>query len=103
MVIINVNNEDKLAEQFLAIIDEEANINVEIDQELYPKPDWAVSQFVRASGLIEDVCEHGIGHPNAGYLKIHDPDGEKSLGIHGCDLCCFNEETKRRIRNGDDK
>ena len=89
---------EKLRNQLLAIIGEEANIEVEIDQNLYPRPDWAVSQIVRASGLVEDICEHGVGHPNTPWLKIHDPDGEKGLGIHGCDSCCMDEETKKRIR-----
>lgn len=89
---------DKMRQQLLAIIGEEANIDVEIDQELYQKPDWGVEQIVRASGLVEDICEHGIGHPNLEYIKKHDPDGELGLGIHGCDLCCFPEEMKRKIK-----
>jgi len=89
---------NKLHDQLLAIIDKEANIEMEIDQDLYPKPDWAVKQIVRASGLVEDICKHGIGHPNISWLKIHDPDGERGLGIHGCDGCCFDKETMMRIR-----
>jgi len=54
----------------------------------YPKPDWAVDQIIRASGLVEDQCEHGIGHPNLTWMKEHDPDGKKCMGIHGCDGCC---------------
>lgn len=84
--------EGELEEQLLAILEGEANIDVEIDQRLYPKPKWAVKQIVRASGLVEDICEHSIGHPNTGWMKIHDPDGELGLGIHGCDGCCFKEK-----------
>lgn len=79
---------DKMKAQLLAIIGEEANIDAEIDQTLYPKPDWATHQIVRSSGLVEDMCHHGIGHPNSEWLRINDPNGESGLGIHGCDGCC---------------
>lgn len=50
---------------------------------------------VRASGLIEWVCEHGVGHPDERSAeKI-----AKSLGhskdtwlTHGCDGCCSRED-----------
>jgi len=86
-----------LRDQLISILDEESNIDMVIDQKLYPKPDWAVSQIVRSSGLVEDICEHGVGHPNAAYLRIHDPDGELGLGIHGCDQCCFDEKLKKKL------
>ena len=89
---------DKMKQQLLAIIGEEVNIDVEIDQELYPRPPWAVKQIVRASGLVEDICEHNLGHPNREYIERHDPDGELGLGIHGCDGCCFDEEIRKKIR-----
>ena len=47
--------DEKLRNQLLAIIDGETNIDVEIDQNLYPRPEWAVYQIVRASGLVENV------------------------------------------------
>ena len=81
----------KMKEQLLAIIDEEANIETEIDQDLYPKPDWATHQIVRASGLVEDVCIHEIGHPSATWMAIHDPDGSRGYGIHSCDGCCSKD------------
>ena len=52
----------------------------------YRKPKWAVSQTVRASGLVEDVCRHGVGHPNADWLDANPRRGD--LSIHGCDGCC---------------
>lgn len=55
----------------------------------YTKPKWAVQQITRASGLIEDICEHGVGHPNQVWLDEH-PD-EAHWGIHGCDGCCSIE------------
>ena len=51
----------------------------------YKKPKWAVSQTVRESGLVEDICEHGVGHPNRQWLDHHPKSG---LSIHGCDGCC---------------
>ena len=63
---------------------------MKIDQKLYLKPDWATHQIVRASGLVEDVL-NDCGHPNAGWLKIHDPDGKKGYGIHGCDGACMGD------------
>ena len=90
----------RLADQLIAIMDGECDIDVEIDQTKYPRPDWAVDQIVRASGLVEDICKHGTGHPNADWMKIHDPDGELGFGIHGCcqNMCCFDESVKKRLR-----
>ncbi|MGD9382116.1 MAG: hypothetical protein PVI03_06690 [Candidatus Thorarchaeota archaeon] len=52
----------------------------------YRRPKWAVQQVVRGSGLVEDVCKHGVGHPNKDWLAQHDPKG--NLAIHGCCGCC---------------
>jgi hypothetical protein len=73
----------------------------------------------RETGLIEHVCEHGVGHPNDGSIQymnfIEDlnkrqaealesgedcidrriPDGpfiDKHWGIHGCDGCCDRKD-----------
>lgn len=56
----------------------------------YPKAKWAVEQIIRddKGNLVEDVCEHGCGHPNRTWLELHDPDGKKAMGIHGCCGCC---------------
>lgn len=59
-----------------------------INIDRYPKPDWAVQQIVRANGLIEDICSHGVGHPNKEFVLEHDREGIIGLGIHGCDGCC---------------
>ena len=52
----------------------------------YRKPGWAVGQVTRLSGLLEDTCEHGVGHPNSDWLKAHPK--LRHLSIHGCDGCC---------------
>lgn len=62
----------------------------------YPKPDWAVDQIVRwdKGNLVEDICKHGVGHPNRTWMEKHDPDGEHGFGIHGCDGCCSGRGPK---------
>ena len=80
-----------IEDQLIAIMDGECNIDTEIDQTLYPQPKWAVKQIVRASGLVEDIDPTGCGHPNFEWLKIHDPDGERGYGIHGCSGFCMKE------------
>jgi len=59
----------------------------------YKKPVWAVDQIIRASGLVEDICVHGVGHPNKEWLEENDPDGKKSWAVHGCDGCCSIKKT----------
>lgn len=49
----------------------------------YPKPWWATHQVERESGVVEDVCKHGVGHPNKAWLKAHD-----GVAVHGCCGCC---------------
>lgn len=49
----------------------------------------------RSSGLVEHVCEHGVGHPAIGSAKwlslVH--GGKTSPhAIHGCDGCCRTKE-----------
>jgi hypothetical protein len=66
----------------------------------YKKPKWAVEQIRRADGRIEDICEHGVGHPNADYLKELKEAGKLTWqGIHGCCSCCFpKEEVKMTMK-----
>lgn len=58
----------------------------------YEQPSWAVQQIQRASGLIEDVCNCGVGHPNVAWMKKHGSDGERGLGVHGCCGCCSGKK-----------
>ena len=62
--------------------------------EQYPKPDWAIKQIVRESGLVEDICKHFLGHPNQAWLKKNDPKNIYGFGVHGCDNCCSNDNKK---------
>lgn len=43
---------------------------------------WRVE--VRASGIVEAICPHGVGHPTKASVALCGPDS----GIHGCDGCC---------------
>lgn len=54
----------------------------------FRKPRWAVQQVIRMSGLVEDICKHGVGHPNKDSLKEMKRKGLKGYEIHGCDGCC---------------
>ena len=58
----------------------------------YPRPHWAVEQIIRGSGLVEDICEHGVGHPNRLWLQKNDPDNKMYMSTHGCDGCCCKRE-----------
>ena len=51
----------------------------------YACPQWAIAQNVRLSGLVEDICHRGVGHPNAQWIAEH-PGSD--LTVHGCDGCC---------------
>lgn len=47
---------------------------------------------LRETGLVERMCEHGVGHPDpdsADYMDIlfgHEPG---TWATHGCDGCCY--------------
>lgn len=45
-------------------------------------------------GIMERICEHGIGHPDPddlAYKKKILGDKADHLGVHGCDGCCFKK------------
>lgn len=49
-------------------------------------------------GLMERICEHGVGHPDVDDLahkkRVMEPGRYESYAfeIHGCDGCCFDTE-----------
>lgn len=46
---------------------------------------------VRETGLIEAVCEHGVGHPlpaSARAIEAELGHAPGTWGVHGCDGCC---------------
>ncbi len=88
----------KIKDQLIAIMDGECNIAVEVDQTKYPRPDWVIDQIVRSSGLVENICRHGIGHTHPASVAELEKSAIMSMGIHGCDGCCtpgMREEIKR--------
>ena len=52
--------------------------------------DWPM--HLRETGLVERICEHGVGHPDpdsAAYFNEYGHVGARgSWGVHGCDGCC---------------
>ena len=50
---------------------------------------------IRGSGLVEWVCEHGVGHPDIRsaekIAKKYGHDTDTWL-IHGCDGCCSRKD-----------
>jgi len=52
----------------------------------YPPADWAVDQVIRFDRgmMVEDICKHGVGHPNELWKKKH----PKAFTRHGCCGCC---------------
>lgn len=50
----------------------------------------------RETSLIEHICEHGVGHPNAGSMlrmdEIHGEGSKGTWGVHGCDGCCARDD-----------
>lgn len=56
----------------------------------YEAPEWSIQQIRRASGLIEDICNCGVGHPNRAFLDtVKDAKRREVLSVHGCCGCCF--------------
>jgi hypothetical protein len=54
----------------------------------------AAPKVLRETGLVEDACPHGIGHPNPDSLAYFTwATGQDGWGIHGCDGCCRKDPT----------
>lgn len=49
------------------------------------------TSFRSDNGMMERVCEHGIGHPDPDYVKYMARQGNNWAGTHGCDGCCSQE------------
>ena len=39
-------------------------------------------------GILERICEHGIGHPDHDSALYLESIGQSVENIHGCDSCC---------------
>ena len=55
------------------------------------QPRFAVNH--RASGLVEVVCPHGVGHPS----RVLTPPARwrEWMEVHGCEGCCSSPEWKQ--------
>jgi len=52
---------------------------------------------IRETGLLEWLCEHGVGHPDLNSCKTLDNrkgwEGSKGTWtVHGCDGCCSRDD-----------
>ena len=62
-----------------------------IVKKVVPPAKVLFQEVERASGLIETVCEHGVGHPTyESAKKVAEKHGHdiNTWLIHGCDGCC---------------
>lgn len=47
--------------------------------------------------LLEAICPHGIGHPIPESVEMLEKSGNRGhWGVHGCDGCCFKEDSDER-------
>jgi hypothetical protein len=55
-----------------------------------------VKTIRRETGLIEAICEHGVGHPlyaSVDWMDLVGSVGARgSWGMHGCCGCCMDDE-----------
>ena len=71
-----------------------AHILFVAETELKNRKKWKIHRRLDsfAKGLVEAVCEHGVGHPipeSVKYLDAHGPIGARGTwDTHGCDGCC---------------
>ncbi len=50
-------------------------------------------------GIMERICEHGVGHPDSDSARFLDGIGQSYQNIHGCDGCC-SRKPGQPLRNG---
>lgn len=41
-------------------------------------------------GILERICEHGVGHPDHDSAKYLESIGKGYENVHGCCGCCIN-------------
>lgn len=39
-------------------------------------------------GILERICMHGVGHPDADSAAYLESIGQGAQNVHGCDGCC---------------
>jgi hypothetical protein len=55
--------------------------------------DWPLN-WRQDVGIMERICEHGIGHPDPDSIRYEWWSGkpDAALGVHGCDGCCHPKQ-----------
>jgi hypothetical protein len=70
--------------------------------------DWPTNIRGDRRFLVERICYHGVGHPDPDSLSHFIRMGDDSMGIHGCDGCCytrgpnFEDSASKRFSTGGD-
>lgn len=59
--------------------------------------DWPT--LIRTSGLVERICEHGVGHPDPDSVAYFERKGIEAMDVHGCDGCCTMEKTQGEYKH----
>jgi hypothetical protein len=62
----------------------------------HPLKDAPMRIRLAKEGLVERICEHGVGHDDPDSVAYMQAQGHTWAGIHGCDGCC---ETVSPSRN----
>ena len=60
--------------------------------------DWPLN-WRSDRGMMERICEHGVGHPDPDDYAYHksrnfNGSGDDGYGVHGCDFCCMKGDHK---------
>lgn len=61
-------------------------------QRVFPMPSWASSQNRRVSGLVENVCAHGVAHPSKESVLLLESKGLRGFHIHECPCKCCEKK-----------
>lgn len=80
--LANVHNPDLCAGRGCAIHNHPSN---------HPLKD-APMNWRQGAEILERLCEHGVGHPDADSAKYLASIGNDYANIHSCDGCCVPEE-----------
>lgn len=84
------------------------NIDCDIDGCVIHNPSYHPlsdsKQIIRTDKymLVEDICSHGVGHPNPDSASFISKKitGDNAIWVHGCDGCCRTDTPKPRQERG---
>lgn len=63
----------------------------------HPLKDAEINIRMDKSGLVERICEHGVGHDDPDSVAYFHSIDEKWAGVHGCDGCCYDDKSEKTI------